>query len=127
MANAEYLRVAPSFRTLSWNSVALLGGMTSSIPGVSCVYVYGEVSRVGGLPVQVSWKYVGKSLNLRHRVRYGHCIDREKNQKLRAWLGKSYEAELWYALVPREKLDCVETRLIRELRPEFNVQKKVCA
>lgn len=127
MANPDALRGAPWFRTLSWNVLPLPGGMTSAIPAVSCVYVYGEVTRVGGLPVQVSWKYVGKSSNLRHRARHGHCIDREENQQLRAWLGKRYEAELWYALVPREQLDFVETRLIRELRPEFNVQQNVRA
>lgn len=127
MAESLNLRISPSLRSLSWSSLHLPGGITFPLPTVSCVYAYGEVRRVGGLPVDIAWKYVGKSSNLRRRARYGHDIDREENVQLRTWLRKSSEAELWYALVPMESLDTIETLLIRELRPEFNVRKVVRA
>jgi len=126
MIAAQGLRVAPWLRNLGWTSVSLPCTSKLVLPEASGVYAYGEVCRVGGLPASVTWLYVGKtSTSIRQRVLSGHHPDRESNHSLRDWLRVAKSGELWFATLPAEAVDSVESHLIRQLQPAFNVRKKV--
>lgn len=118
-------RVAPRLRNLGWTAIPLPCTSKFVLPESCGVYAYGEVCRVGGLPALVSWLYVGKASSIRQRVISGHRPDREPNQSLRNWLRIAKSGELWFATLPADAVDSVESHLIRELQPAFNVRKKV--
>lgn len=127
MIATQGFRVAPGLRNLGWTAVPLPCTSKFVLPDSSGVYAYGEICRVGGLPALVTWLYVGKASSIRQRLISGHHPDREPNQSLRNWLRISKSGELWFASLPAEAVDSVETHLIRELQPAFNVRKKVRA
>lgn len=67
----------------------------------------------------------GTPTSIRQRVLSGHHPDRESNHSLRDWLRVAKSGELWFATLPAEAVDSVESHLIRQLQPAFNVRKKV--
>lgn len=106
---------------LVWTPVRTVHGKSNNIPESSGIYAYGEVIRIGGLPVQTRWVYVGKSKNLRTRIGFGHDARRETNTELKSWLKKSkINVELWFAPVAQDELDSVEKQMIFEIQPDFN-------
>ena len=110
---------------LRWAQVPTVHGKSNSIPSESGIYAYGEVRRVGGLPVEISWVYIGKSKNLKTRIGSGHDSSRESNQELKRWMKRGKESvELWFALVPEAALHTVESHLIATINPTFNVNLK---
>ena len=114
-----------STKTLSWVPLGSIHGKNHNIPSCSGIYAYGEVERVGGLPVQTKWVYIGKSCNLRKRIAVGHDVRRESNQELRTWFKKARkDVELWFAPVALSELDQVERALIRQVQPDFNKNHK---
>jgi len=120
-------RTVPWLRNLGWTALTLPCTSKLSLPETSGVYVYGQICRVGGLPASVKWLYVGKASSIRQRVMSGHHPDRESNHSLRNWLRIADDGELWFATLPIESIDSVESHLIRELHPAFNVRKQLRA
>jgi excinuclease UvrABC nuclease subunit len=111
--------------TLSWVSIGSVHGKSHSIPSCPGIYAYGEVERVGGLPVQTRWVYIGQSRNLAKRISVGHDARRESNEALRTWFRKARkDVELWFAPVPLSDLDKVERALIQQVQPDFNKKHK---
>ena len=116
---------AISIKSLCWVSLGSIHGKNHNIPTCSGIYAYGEVERVGGLPVGTRWVYIGKSCNLRKRIAAGHDVRRESNESLRTWMKKARkDVELWFAPVPLRELDQVERSLIRQVQPDFNRNHK---
>ena len=108
---------------LAWTTFPNIHGKNHNIPERSGIYAYAEVQREFGLPVAISWKYIGKSQNLRQRISSGHDPRFEANPELRRWLNRHpSNAELWFAPVDKGVLSRVEARLIRMARPDFNVR-----
>jgi excinuclease UvrABC nuclease subunit len=112
-------------KPIAWTSVPTVHGKNHNIPATSGIYAYGEVERIGGLPVRTRWVYIGKSRNLRTRIGNGHDPRRECNADLRVWLKRAKkDVELWFASVPEDELDAVERDFIRNVQPEFNIKLK---
>ena len=113
----------PVRRAVSWTVLPNIHGKNFNIPALSGIYAYAEVQRDFGLPVSISWKYIGKSKNLKQRISNGHDVRNEANQRLRCWLNRHpVNAELWFAPVPRNDLGSVEAQLVRAAQPEFNTR-----
>lgn len=113
----------PVRRALSWTVLPNIHGKNFNIPPVSGIYAYAEVRRDFGLPISVTWKYIGRSKNLKQRISNGHDVRNEANPGLRCWLNRHpAHAELWFAAVPEPELGDVETQLVRTAQPEYNVR-----
>ncbi len=122
-ANGKHAIQLSKPRPLAWTILPNIHGKNFNIPPVSGIYAYAEVRRAFGLPVSVTWKYVGKSKNLKQRISNGHDVRNEANPRLRCWLNRhSASAELWFALVPEDELDAVESQLVRTAQPDFNIR-----
>lgn len=115
----------PNLPRLTWTSVPTVHGKSSNIPSESGIYAYGEVRRVGGLPVATTWVYIGKSKNLKTRISAGHDHRREANRPLKHWITRTKGGvELWFAPVAEADLDRVESHLVSTIKPTFNVNLK---
>ena len=94
---------------------------TRSAPHLPGVYAFGEIQRLHGLPVAISWKYVGRSRNLAQRLAQ-HAPVREANPALQEWLrANREEMEIWYTPSDDNEAIELERQLIRALQPEYNV------
>lgn len=115
----------PNLPNLIWTSVRTVHGKSINIPSESGIYAYGEVRRVGGLPVETTWVYIGKSKNLKTRISSGHDHRRESNRQLKHWITRTKDGvELWFAPVAEAHLDRVESHLVSTIKPSFNVNLK---
>jgi excinuclease UvrABC nuclease subunit len=122
-AKGKYAIQLSEPRPLAWTVLPNIHGKNFNIPTVSGIYAYAEVRRAFGLPVSVTWKYVGKSKNLKQRISNGHDVRNEANPRLRCWLNRHpAHAELWFAPVPEGELDAVESQLVRTAQPDFNIR-----
>ena len=111
--NREFLKTA-WVRTTSVHAAAL---MAPALPGI---YVLGEVEHAAGLPISTDWVYIGRSRNLRQRLRQ-HDPARETHFDLAEWMGRNSSiSEVWYAVLSLEIAQQLEAHLIQELQPRFN-------
>jgi len=109
--------------TFSWTVIPNIHGKNPNIPAQSGIYAYAEVTRQFGMPIEIKWKYIGKSKNLRQRISNGHDVRNEANTELRRWMNRHpARAELWFAPVPESELDLVEAQLVRSAQPDFNIR-----
>ena len=110
-------------RTLAWTVIPNIHGKNPNIPAQSGIYAYAEVTRQFGMPIEIHWKYIGKSKNLRQRISNGHDVRNEANAELRRWMNRHpARAELWFAPVPESELNLVEAQLVRSAQPDFNIR-----
>jgi excinuclease UvrABC nuclease subunit len=70
------------------------------------------------------WVYVGISQNLRLRL-FQHQIENERKLDLKKWLSFSSEiyVKYFYTNINRQELEKLETRIIRIIKPKFNILK----
>jgi len=115
----------PVGHKLRWTVCGGIHGKRQRIPAVPGIYAYAEVTRVAGLPVSMTWVYIGQSINLQQRILNGHDVRFEKNNRLRAWMRRTRcDAELWFAPVDAADLDVVERDLVAAIKPAFNSHHK---
>lgn len=107
-------------KNLRWTRVRSVGAAARVAPRLAGVYAYAEAKTLHGLPVDLSWVYVGKALNLASRLD-DHDAERESSPLLRDWLHRRrQQGEVWYAVVPPEYLDVIERDAIVTLQPRLN-------
>lgn len=104
-----------------WRRVRTPGAASRVAPTIRGVYAFGEVEAIEGLPVGMTWRYVGRSQNLRQRLGQ-HAPLLETNPDLRDWLACHHDtAELWFAsTATNAEARALEMRLVRALKPTFN-------
>lgn len=104
---------------LRWH-VKHISSSTSHLPTLPGLYVIGHCNMYYGLELSREYVYVGKTANLRRRLRE-HQPSSEQNPGLRDYLRRLLpHARCWYAVVDRLGLDEAESDLIRELNPLYN-------
>jgi excinuclease UvrABC nuclease subunit len=71
-----------------------------------------------------NWVYVGISQNLRIRL-FQHQIENERKHDLKKWLSFNSEIKVkyFYTDINRQDLEKLETKLIRIIKPQFNILK----
>lgn len=87
---------------------------------MSGVYAIAECDRLESLILSVHWKYVGSTKSLRRRLdEHGPLL--EQNPALRDWiLTTKKEIEVWFTLIPEDKMRILERHLIRRITPKYN-------
>lgn len=100
---------------------------SSHVPARPGLYVIGHIQTYRGLEVAREYVYVGKTDNLRRRLRE-HLPPNEQNSGLRNYLRElTTDARCWYTVfdaADSAKLNSAERALITRINPRFNIVGK---
>lgn len=111
------------YANVSWTELRSVKFASAAFPELPGVYVYLDVARVAGLPLEIKYAYIGKSKNLRKRSG-SHELNKEVNEKIKTWMkvGKGAK-ELWYTTCESEdEAIILEAFLISSIKPSINVR-----
>ncbi len=107
---------------LKWHKKCL--SSSTHVPARPGLYIIGHSEIYYGVETERIYAYVGKTHNLRRRLRE-HAPENEKNLDLKDYLlGYFSQASCWYAFANKSELDEIEGKLIHKLQPSFNQMKK---
>lgn len=100
---------------------------SSHVPARPGLYVIGHIQTYRGLEIGRQYVYVGKTDNLRRRLRE-HLPPNEQNAGLRNYLRElTTDARCWYTVfdaVDSAQLNSAERALIAHINPKFNIVGK---
>lgn len=100
---------------------------SSHVPARPGLYVIGHIQTYRGLEIARKYVYVGKTDNLRRRLRE-HLPPNEQNVGLRNYLRElTTDARCWYTVfdaADSAQLSSAERALIARINPQFNIVGK---
>ena len=104
----------------NWSQWDSLPSAILHAPSAPGIYVIGRREFSFGLPAEPIWAYIGRSDNLKRRLRE-HLPINEMNSGLRNWLLNTREKiEVWYQQTTAHQSRQLERNLVRGLEPLFN-------
>jgi excinuclease UvrABC nuclease subunit len=103
----------------NWRSVPFTRGVNDTVPERAGVYAILRTKRVHGLPLTVDPVYVGKSRNLRQRLR-SHLNRATAHNDVVASLMNRETIEFWCILMPEGEVGEMEKAIIQGVKPMAN-------
>ena len=108
-----------------WQVVPFVTSSELKVSRKSGIYLIAEVRRVHGVPLEIDVLYVGLSkAGLRQRMKQHLNWKSSHSSELWKQISQRDRLEFWFQEIAADQVDHLETHLIQDLGPEFNVQKK---
>lgn len=108
-----------NFEDLLWSASVALTAAINTVPQHSGVYLFGGLTRIAGVEVQLDPLYIGRAVNLRKRLAQHYSQRRDLGW--RSQIPKGQIVVVRWSSVLLADIASVEVSLIRTLSPKFNV------